>query len=371
MRFNLRTTPVVALLTSLALVCNLNSQPKSQPIDFRIDDPVPVTKQDGQKILLVGMQGNTVTFQFAGMEGAEASIPVDPDSRVTLTYDYPGNFSQIQSNVLNGNYKRALRIIRNPPIDLLRFVAVPESNCNFHLYSEIYYRALAFAGEPQVAIEATSVIPWESPYLPPVFINHAETLLNRMVDEKKIEASEKLLSTLQDGLSVTQFSNLALPVADKLRLLGENEIVENIYNTLSQSADEEMRKLGLIWTAYNQASTGKTEEARLLLQKIGELTEESPLFAVYCLAQGRLALAGEDSTQALRFLSRAMVRTTIADSYKPEIYFLMIQSYMINENRVPAGRLASEMAVFYPNNMWLQTATERHPEIKKEEIEIN
>lgn len=368
MRFNLKTTPLVALAASLALACHLNSQ--SQPVNFRIDDPVPVTNQDGQKILLVGMQGNSVEFQFTGTDGG-ASIPVDPDSRVRLSYDYPNNFSEIQSDVLNGRYDRALRSIRNPPLNLLRFLAVPESNCNFHLYSELYYRALVYAGGPQVAVEATAAIPWKSPYLPPVFGDHAGTLLNRMVDEQEIEATETLLATLEDGLSVTQFSNLALPVADKLRLLGKNKIVESIYSALSQSSDDEMRKLGLMWTAYNLANTGQSEEAKRLLDEIGEVTEESPLFAVYCLAQGRLALSQENSTQALRFLSRAMVRTTIADSYKPEIYFLMIQSYMMDENKVPADRLANEMAVFYPNNMWLESITERYPEIEKEEIEIN
>lgn len=367
MRFNLKTTPVAALAASLALVGTLNSQSQPQPVNFSIEDPVPVTNQDGQKLLLDGMQGNSVSFKFANMD-AGASIPVDPDSRIRLSYDYPDNFSEIQLNVLNGNYDKALRSIRNPPMDLLHFLAVPEANCNFHLYAEIYYRALVYAGAPQVAVEATAAIPWKSPYLPTVFVDHASTLLNRMVNEKKIDAAEKLLTTLEESLSVTEFSDLALPVADKLRLLGENEIVESIYNALSQSSEGKMRKLGLMWTAYNLANTGETEEAKRLLEKIGEVTEESPLFAVYCLAQGRLALSEENSTQALRFLSRAMVRTTIADSYKPEIYFLMIQSYMMDENKVPASRLANEMAVFYPNNMWRKSIINRFPEIEQEEI---
>ncbi|PXA04725.1 hypothetical protein DDZ13_06015 [Coraliomargarita sinensis] len=364
MRFNLKKTPAAVLAASMALVCSLNAQSEAQ--NFRIKEPIPVTNQDGQKIMLVGMQGNSVTFQFAGMEGAEASIPIKEDSQIRLTYSYPDNFSDIQLNVLNGNYDQALRSIRNPPIDLLRFLVVPESNCNFHLYSEIYYRALVYAGAPQVAVEATSAIPWNSPSLPPVFVDHASTLLERMVNEKRINFAEDLLNTLQKGLSVAQFSNLALPVADKLRLLGENEIVESIYNVLSQSSDETMRKLGRMWTAYNLANTGSTDEAKRLLNEIGEVTEESPLFSIYCLAQGRLALSEENSVQALRYLSRAMVRTTIADSYKPEIYFLMIQSYMMDKNKVPASRLAKEMAVFYPNNMWRKSIINRFPEIEQQ-----
>jgi hypothetical protein len=365
MRFNLKRTPVAALAVGLALVCNLNAQ--NQTVNFRIDEPIPVTNQDGQKILLDGMQGNSVSFRFANMPDAGASIPVDADSRIRLSYDYPDNFSEIQLNVLNGNYDRALRSIRKAPIDLLRFLAVPEPNCNFHLLSEIYYRALVHAGAPQVAVEATESIPWKSSNLPSIFIDHANTLLNRMVNEQRIEQTEQLLATLRDGLSVAQFSQIALPVADKLRLLGENEIVESIYSALSGSSDDQMRKLGLMWTAYNLANTGNTSEAKRILDEIGEITQESPLFAVYCLAQGRLALSEENSVQALRFLSRAMVRTTIADSYKPEIYFLMIQSYMMDENKVPATRLAKEMAVFYPNNMWRKSIINRYPEIKQED----
>lgn len=367
MRFNPKKISAVASATCIALACGLNSQ--TQATNFRIDKPIPVTNQNGQKILLVGMQGNLVSFSFANNPNAEASVPITEDSQIKFTYPYPDNFGDIQLNALNGNFEQALRMIRNPPIDLLRFLVVPEPNCNFHLYTEVYYRALAYAGDADEAVKATAAIPWKSPNVPTVFIQHASTLLNRMVSEKKIQPTENLLKTMQDGLSVAQFSSIALPVADKLRQLGENEIVESIYNALSQSSDVDIRKLGQMWTAYNLANTGRIEEAKKLLEKIGEVGQESALFAVYCLAQGRLALTEKNSVQALRFLSRAMVRTTIADSYKPEIYFLMIQSYMMDKNMVPASRLAKEMAVFYPNNMWRQNITELYPEIENTEIE--
>ncbi|MFO8026092.1 MAG: hypothetical protein R6U56_00330 [Opitutales bacterium] len=362
MRSKLNKLPLVALAACLALVCNLNSQSTNN--NFRVDDPVEVTNQDGQKILLVGMQGSSVIFQFAGEAGAEASIPIDEDSRIRLSYPYPDNFSETQLRVLNGNYDRALRLIREPPIDLLRFLSIPESNCNFHLYGEIYYRALVNAGEADTAVEATAAVPWGSRHLPSAFNRHAGTLLNRMVSEEEIEPAESLLAILQEGLSVTEFSKLALPVADRLRLLGENDIVESIYEALSESSDEETRDRGLLWMAYNLANTGNVAEATSLLEDMGEISEDSPLFGIYCLAHGRLAMAEENSIQALRFLSRAMVRTTIADSYKPEIYFLMIQSYMMDEDMVPARRLTREMAVFYPRNMWLESIKDRFPKLE-------
>lgn len=362
MRYNLNKFSLAALATSLALVCNLHAQ--SETDNFRLDKPMEVTNQDGQKILLVGMQGSSVIFQFAGMPDAQASVPVDQGSRIRFTYPYPENFSDIQLNVLNENYDRALRLIRKPPVDMLRFLNVPEPNCNFHLYGELYYRALAYAGTPQKAVAATAAIPLGGQNLPPVFLQHAGTLLNRLVSERKVPSAEKLLGILQTRLPVTEFSKLALPVADQLRLLGQNELVESIYKAMSESTDEETRKLGFLWSAYNQANIGKTKEAQILLDKIGEITEESSLFAIYCLAQGRLALEEKNSIQALRYLSRAMVRTTIADSYKPEIYFLMIQSYVLDENMVPARRLAREMAVFYPTNMWLETINKRFPQLK-------
>lgn len=368
MRFNSthKLLAVVAIFLAIASASGLHSQ--NEAIDFHIDSPLTVTNQDGQKVLLVGMKGNSVIFRFENMPG-EASIPIDEDSQIKFTYPYPKRFGDIQYNVLNGNFRQALRQIRNPPTDLLRFLAVPEPNCNFHLYSEIYYRALAYAGDPDIATEATSLIPWKSPNLPPVFIQHASVLLNRMVSDKKIGPTKELLNTMKEGLSIEQFTSVALPVADQLRLLQEYEIVDSIYNVLSQSSDEDIRKLGQLWTAYNMANTGRIDQANNLLKKIGEVDQESPLFAIYCLANGRLALTEEKSVEALRFLSRAMVRTTIADSYKPEIYFLMIQSYILEENMTPASRLAKEMAVFYPNNMWRQNILETFPDIEEIKIE--
>lgn len=201
--------------------------------------------------------------------------------------------------------------------------------------------------------------------MPPVFLQHAASLLNRLVSEQKVQPAEKLLTMLQTSLSVTEFSQIALPVADQLRLLGENELVESIYRAMSESSDAATKQLGLLWIAYNQANTGNTQEARAMLERIGEFTEESPLFGIYCLAHGRLALEEKNSIQALRYLSRAMVRTSIADSYKPEIYFLMIQSYVLDGNMVPARRLTREMAVFYPSNMWLKTIQDRFPQLEK------
>lgn len=362
MRSNPNKSPRAVLAACLALVCILNSQ--LQANDFRIDDPIEVTNQDGQKVLLVGMDGSSVIFRFASMPDAEASVPVTPGSRIKFTYPYPENFSEIQSSVLNGDYDRALRLVPKPPLDLMRFLSVPEPNCNFHLYSEIYYRALVYSGDPAQAVEATAAIPFGSANLPPAFLQHAGSLLERMVDEQRIQAAENLLGILQTQLPVAQFSKLALPVADKLRLLGENVIVESIYEALSESSDQNVRQLGLLWAAYNLANTGQVEEATTLLQEIGDISEENSLFGIYCLAHGRLALTQKNSTEALRFLSRAMVRTTIADSFKPEIYFLMIQSYMMDENMVPAKRLTKEMTVFYPENMWLQSITELFPELK-------
>lgn len=363
MRSNRNILPLLACVACLALATNAHSQ--SEDNNFRIDEPISVTNQDGQDILLVGMKGSSVIFRFGNMRDAEATVPVERDSRIKFTFPYPQNFSDIQMNVLNENYDRALRLIRKPPIDLLRFLSIPEPNCNFHLYGELYYRALAQAGESELAVKASAGIPFGNPNLPPIFNQHAATLLNRIVNDQQVPAAENLLTILREKLPVTEFSNIALPVADKLRLLGENEIVDSIYKALSESENEETRQLGLLWIAYNLSNTGQTEGAEKLLGEIPEVTEESSLFAIYCLAHGRLALEQKNTIQALRYLSRAMVRTTIADSYKPEIYFLMIQAYILEQNMVPARRLTREMAVFYPNNIWLESITTRFPELEK------
>ena len=364
MSFNLRKTLFATLTLGLALVFNLDAQSNSAGANsFRIEEPIRVTNQDDQTLLLVGIQGTSVVFQFAGMAGAEASVPIDPDSRLQLTYPYPDNFGDIQYRVLGGNYRSALRLLPDSVKNLLHFLTIPEANCNFHLITELYYRSLAYAGKPQDVLEATAAVPWQSPYLPAVFMQHAGTILNRMVDEKEVEVSEKILAIFQKNLPARQFADLALPVADKLRLLGENKIVESIYSSLMKSSDEDIRKLGTMWSAYSYANTGRIDEAKELLKELGEIDETDSLFGIYCLAQGRLALTEKNSIQALRFLSRAMVRSSVADSFKPEIYFLMIQSYMMDQNTVPAKRLAKEMAVFYPNNMWHESVTERFPEI--------
>jgi len=101
MRFNLHTASAVAAIASLALAGSLHSQSKGD--SFCLKQPMTVTNQDGQKVNIVGVQGQAVTFQLAGGAG-EASIPITDDSQIKFAYPYPRNFSDIQFDVLNGNY---------------------------------------------------------------------------------------------------------------------------------------------------------------------------------------------------------------------------------------------------------------------------
>jgi hypothetical protein len=333
------------------------------PDHFRLEKPIEVKNQSGQAMLLVGMEGASAVFQFAGQAGAEATIPITDDETTVLTFPFPKNYGKIQLDALNGDFDRVVRSLRASVTPLLNFVHLPGNASNFNQISEVYYRSIASAAAPKLATRATAAIRWQSPNIPPVFKQHVAVLVTRLLEEGEIQAVGEIINLLHASLPFDEFSTIALPVADRLRTVGEIELMERIYGSLCRSKDSDVARLGQLWAAYSLSSSGRPAESQRLLDRVGDITEGSELFPIFCLAQGQLGLAEENYIKALRFISRAMVQTTLEDSFKPEMYYLMIKTYMEVDETAPAGLLSREMAVFYPNSPWRKAVVENFPNL--------
>ncbi len=354
-------SPLVAQFEGINLPELEETEPAAD--NFRLEKPIKVKNQSGQEMLLVGMEGTSAVFQFAGQAGAEATIPITDDATTVLTFPFPENYGKIQLDAINGDFDDVVRALRRPVTPLMNFAHLPENASNFNPITEVYYRAVASAAEPKLATRATEAIRWESPNIPAIFKQHVAVLVTRLLEEGEIKAVGEIINLLHASLPLDEFSTIALPVADRLRTVGEIDLMERIYGSLCRSTDPEVARLGQLWAAYSLASAGRPEESQRLLDRVGDITEESELFPIFCLAQGQLGIAEENYAKALRFLSRAMVQTTLEDSFKPEMYYLMIKTYMEVDEAAPAGVLSREMAIFYPSSPWHQAVVDNFPNL--------
>ncbi|MEO0510916.1 MAG: hypothetical protein AAF065_13775 [Verrucomicrobiota bacterium] len=336
-----------------AQVLDLPQLPEGVPAskDFSLDEPVRLIDANKKTLFLKGMRNGNLVLSLPNMPGAEAEMPID-SINTTLTLELPKNFNSMTSKAEEGNYGPLYRGMKNTAGALLRFLEIHPSKSNFHSLSERYYKAVVRNAPLKRALEISLEMPWAS--LSGEYILQAEYLVSRCITEENFKVLEKLLSQLYMTLDEDAFAEMAFRIADSLRTKGQDQLTAKIYGSLAQSSNNILRQKSLLWACYSSAVSGDSENARALFENIEELDREDENFLTYCLARGRVGFSEGDIREGLRFLSRAMVLTTVEATFKAELYYLLIRGYTETGDDTAAQRLVREFEIFYPNSPWLE-----------------
>ncbi len=357
-RFNLQSILGIgaALLTATCLhaqVEDLPQLPAPQPVSntFDLKKPVAVLDINNNQIFLKGMNEGRLILTFPNMPDASAEIPMDAEN-VKLSVVLPKNFNEISSKAVDGNFKPFYKSMKDTAGSLMRFLEFPKKNCNFHNICLRYYEAVIIEAPLKQAVELTMVLPWDS--LSIEFVDLAERLIYRTINEEKYVFTRQLLGQFHSTMDEDDFAEMAFSVADQLRTAGQHKMTAEIYGSIAQTDDSTLRQKSLLWACYSSAVSGDTETARKLLSSIEELERGDENFLTYCLARGRVGFSEGDIREALRYLSRAMVLTTVEATFKAELYYLLIVGYQESGDDTAAERLVREFKIFYPTSPWLE-----------------
>lgn len=330
--------------------------------DFQLEKPLRVRNERGQLVQVAGMVGDSLNILLPGNTGAEVGIDLNAEN-LRILIEYPKRFSQIQDAFNRGEFNTPATELREQCTPLFKFLRIPPESTNIHPLVLVYYKSLAAVGDVNLAVRATAEIPMYSDAVPDAFREAADMLLERCVQDGEYQAAEQVISILREQFDDQRFSVLALRTADQLRSQNQFELMERIYGTLTQSKDPAIRQQAQFWAVYSYAVGGNVVAARSLLETLPELRQADEDFNLYCLARGRLALAETNYIEALRYLTRAMVLTSIEDSYKPELYYLIVKSYIESGENLPAQMLTRELNSFYPKNPWTSAVEKEYPDV--------
>jgi hypothetical protein len=327
--------------------------PEAKPVSrvFTLDTPIALLDANNQEILLRGMNEGNVVITFPSMPDALVEMPLDaPNMKVSLVI--PDNYSKLTTMVMNGKYMPYYRQMKDSAGSLMRFLEIPKANSNFYNICLLYYEAAVKKAPLQEAVDLTLSLPLNA--LSDDFLKLTESLVYRTIEEGQFEETVRLLSQLNGTIDQAKFAEMAFDIAGTLRTEGHYVLASQIYGSLAQSDDALLQQKSLLWACYSSAVSGDNAMAEALLDDLDELDRGDENFLTYCLASGRVAYAEGDVRGSLRYLSRAMVLTSVEASFKPELYYLLINSYEGSGYEIAAERLFREFETFYPASPWLE-----------------
>lgn len=342
-----------------AQVAELPQLPAAEPISntFNLEKPIPVRDTNKKKIFLKGMNEGRMILTFPNMPDASAEMPMDAEN-VTLSLVLPKNYNDLKAKTSDGKYMPYYKAMKGTATSLVRFLEFPKENGNFHNIGLAFYEAAVKKAPLKEAIDLTMSMPLGA--LSPDFLELTELLIYRTIQEAKYEQTARLLGQLNSVTGDEDFAEIAFSIADTLRTAGQHDLTAQIYGSLAQSDNKVLRQKSLLWACYSSAVSGDTETARALLSSIDELERGDENFLTYCLARGRVANSEGNIREGLRYLSRAMVLTTIEATFKAELYYLLIDGYQRSGDDNAAERLFREFEIFYPSSPWLEKYKEEN-----------
>lgn len=317
---------------------------------FELAEPVRILDINDNPQILMGMEEGKLRLAFPNMPDAEAIVPVDGKASYVKIIR-PAEMDNWVASAAKGDYGPMLNGLRPVVKPLVNFLVIPTTRTNLHELFLRYYESLILTGQIDEAVEVSMQMPWNQ--LSTEYMNLVEILVFKTIEASDFAATEQLLSVLSSVLTLDELANLAFPVADAARTAEAHDLAAKIYGSLAKSEDEVLREKSLLWAGYSKAVIDESEEARAILEMVPEMERADENFLTYCLARGRLSFAEGNMTEGLRYLSRAMVLSSVKASFKPELYYLLTVGYRETGQEAAADRLAREFAIFYPDNPWL------------------
>lgn len=343
-------------LLAVATICsavNLPDIPVFKPAtdSFTLSEPLTILDSNNIQQNLVGLESGDLRLSFPNMPGSEAIVPADAEG-VYWTFPTPKNFNRVRVQFDQRNYNFVIKQMRSYAPRLIQLLSIPSRHCNFHPFALRYYEAVVRAGTIQNAVKLTQMTPTDA--LSREHYVLMNLLLQRCLTDQDYAAAESVLSYLREAMPEWRYAEVAYSTADALRTSGEEDLTFKIYGSLVRAKDDAVRQQSLLWAGYSKAVIGDVTAAEAILKDVPELGREDENFLTYCLARGRLALEQGNNKEGLRYLSRAMVLTTVEATFKPELYYLLIRGYRDSGEDEAAKLLSNEFETFYPENPWLK-----------------
>jgi tetratricopeptide (TPR) repeat protein len=319
------------------------------------NEPVYIQQNNNgavQTLRFVDFEDGMLVAELEGGVG-EISLPLSESMVRTLNLDI-SIMPEVNQQLSNGNFERALNLLRPKAYPLIKFHQVPETFTQLHLPLRRLIDGLIAAKEFDEASDVLSRIA-----LGKVDLKYSESairLMNAYLASGDFEAAAALTKQLPvNGIYAANIRPI-VDAADALRAAGKYEAVIPLYREIETVVPENVRKNVQMWLAYSLVLADRVEEASPMIDQLEEPAPGDRLFSLYKLLQGSREHRLGNYGQALDLLTRGFVRAQTSYAWVPEMLYLIGDCYARADDPLAARNVWMEIVILYPDSPWAPRA---------------
>ncbi|MBC2596080.1 hypothetical protein H5P28_17570 [Ruficoccus amylovorans] len=321
--------------------------------------PVPVVNRTGganNKLYLMGEENGELIFRYNPKDSQEIILPLNTPG-LSILYTPPREYEDHVDIINAGDYDRAVGSMREYVYPLVRYLQIPPDNINIHSVVDRFTFALVRSSDLDEASALMAYLPLTK--LPPQYIDYAFILTERLVDAGKTDEALKLLNRIPLSKKYEALLPKIMRFANQLRETGNVSEALFLYQRIQDIPDTRVQKEAILWTAYCNLETGRSQTAELFVEKAGEIEPEERAFSLLKLVQGRLAMAADNTELAMGNISQGVVTADISYPWTPELFYCSGTLYQkIGRNDV-AREIYGEVDLFYGSTPWGEKSREQ------------
>lgn len=349
-------------LTSLVLftlAVALHAQDRPNYFRQYANEPVPITNRTGganNKLYLVGEDRGELVFRYQPNDRQEIAIPLDTED-LLIVFTPPKEYLDHVDMIEAGSYEKAIRGMRPYAYPLIKYLQVPPTNINIHPIVDRFVFAQARGGDLDEAVELVRRLPLTK--LGPTYVDYAFVVTERLVEAGRNADALAMLNRIPLNSETTTLLPKVMAFANTLREEGNVTEALFLYQRIQDIPDTDVQEEAIIWTAYCNMETGRSETAELFLDKAGDLKPTQRAYSLMKLVQGRLAEEAGSTIDAMSDIAQGVVAADIGYPWMPELLYRSGSLYEKLSQPEVASEIYGEVDLFFASTPWGEKSRER------------
>ena len=342
---------ILRLLIGTLLVACLIVRAEAAELPVRLHYPTKVSD-----VVLTGVENGEVLFRPAGRDtGGRAYITIESllELGVTFYFMFPAEFYEAVGQIKQGKpglAERALPVIRQkaaPFLDVMELSVLPGNHLPA-VYS--YLDALRAAQQWAEAVEVATQIPLTA--APPEALQRIGTLaldLHRAGQGDQLQRLHRYIEA-PSGYSARHVAQL-MDLADQWREAGVYVTAHELYRKVRRYAGP-LQTRAQLWVGYCSFYLGEEIVPATFLGDLPEMDVTTPGYSLRELIKARLRLREEEYDAAMRSAAEGKTYASPADSWYPELLFVLANLYDEFEMEGASEAARRELSILFPSSPW-------------------
>jgi hypothetical protein len=342
---------IVRLLVGTLPMACLIVRAEAVELPVRLHYPTKVSD-----VVLTGVENKEVIFRPAGRDtGGRAYILIESllDQGTTFYFMFPAEFYDAVGEIKQdkqGAAERALPIIRReaaPFLDVMELSVLPGNHLPA-IYS--YLDALRAVKQWAEAVEVATKIPLAE--APPEALQRIGDLALDLHEAGEADLLQRLHAHVEapSAYSSRHVAQL-MHLADQWREAGVYSNAYELYRKV-QRREGPLQTRAQLWVGYCSFYLGQELVPETFLSELPEMEVTTPGYSLRELIKARLRLRDKEYDAAMRSAAEGKTYSSPADSWYPELLFVLANLYAEFEMEDASEAAHRELSILFPSSPW-------------------